>query len=174
MLNAPPHALADPFIPGGSIYDGTTYYQVQSILREGTFGKVAKCTRVNDNATVAVKVIKKQGSYNKAVNEVGTLTSALSVLLLTLTSYCGSPGSSPDSAENSGRGQMQCRPLVQSLHRQRVCLSCLWAPGQKSIWLHEAEKFLPSPSDGNSTNCLAGICHCHFLNLPTILMLITY
>lgn len=84
MLNAPPHAPADPFVPGGSIYDGATFYQVQSILREGTFGKVAKCTRVNDNATVAVKVIKKQGSYNKAVNEVGTLTSALSVLPLTL------------------------------------------------------------------------------------------
>lgn len=98
MLNAPPHAQADPFIPGGSIYDGATFYQVESILKESTFGKVAKCTRVNDNTTVAIKVIKKQGSYNKAVNEVGNLTSALSILLLTLTSHCGPLGPSPDSA----------------------------------------------------------------------------
>lgn len=174
MLNAPPHAQADPFVPGGSIHDGATFYQVESILKEGTFGKVAKCTRVNDNTTVAVKVIKKQGSYNKAVNEVGTLTSALSILLLALTSHCGSPGSSPDSAENSRRRQKQCCPLVQSLHRQRVRLSCLWASGQKSIRLHEAEKFLPSPSEGNSTNCTAGRSQCHFLNLKIMLMLNTY
>lgn len=133
MQNAPPRAQADPFIPGGSINDGATFYQVESILKESTFGKVAKCTRVNDNTTVAVKVIKKQGSYNKAVNEVGTLTSAWSTLLLTLTSHCGSPGSSLDSAEKPGCGQVQRRSVVQSLHRQRVRLSGLRAPGQKSI-----------------------------------------
>lgn len=78
MLSAPPRAKADPFIPGGCIYDRTNSYTVESMLKEGAFGKVAKCTRVNDNTTVAVKVMKKPGSYNRAVNEVGTLTSALS------------------------------------------------------------------------------------------------
>lgn len=43
---------------------------MQSILGEGSFGKVAKCTRMNDLQTVAIKVIKNSGSYFEAEEEV--------------------------------------------------------------------------------------------------------
>lgn len=61
---------AEQFVPGGSVRDGSTFYQVQSILGEGTFGKVAKCTRMNDKKIVAIKMIKKRGSCTDAQKEV--------------------------------------------------------------------------------------------------------
>lgn len=67
---APPIGRTEQFVPGGSLYDGVHLYQVQSILGEGTFGKVAKCTRMMDKKTVAIKMIKKRGSCVDAQKEV--------------------------------------------------------------------------------------------------------
>lgn len=58
------------FVPGGFIYEGTQVYQVQSILGEGTFGKVAKCLRMADKTIVAIKMIKKRGPFLGAEREV--------------------------------------------------------------------------------------------------------
>lgn len=44
--------------PGNFLFSGPSLFQVESFLGRGTFGKVAKCTRVNDTATVAIKLIK--------------------------------------------------------------------------------------------------------------------
>ncbi|XP_029353079.1 homeodomain-interacting protein kinase 1-like [Echeneis naucrates] len=43
-------------------------YQVQSILGEGTFGKVAKCTRMDDSKTVAIKMVKKRNDQAEKAN----------------------------------------------------------------------------------------------------------
>lgn len=68
-----PTGRTEQFVPGGSIYDGAHVYQVQSILGEGTFGKVAKCMRMRDKKAVAIKMIKKRGSCVDAQKEVATL-----------------------------------------------------------------------------------------------------
>lgn len=60
----------EQFVPGGFIYDGAQVYQVQSILGEGTFGKVAKCIRMVDKKIVAIKMIKKRGTCVDAQKEV--------------------------------------------------------------------------------------------------------
>lgn len=65
-----PTGRAEQFVPGGSIYDGVHLYQVQSILGEGTFGKVAKCARMADKKIVAIKMIKKRGTCADAQKEV--------------------------------------------------------------------------------------------------------
>lgn len=68
-----PTGRTEQFVPGGSIYDGAHVYQVQSILGEGTYGKVAKCVRMVDKKTVAIKMIKKRGSCMDAQKEVEPL-----------------------------------------------------------------------------------------------------
>lgn len=65
-----PTGRTEQFVPGGSIYDGAKVYQVQSVLGEGTYGKVAKCIRMVDKKTVAIKMIKKRGSCVDAQKEV--------------------------------------------------------------------------------------------------------
>lgn len=55
-------AQDDLLVPGTWL---TCNYKVQSFLGEGTFGKVAKCVRMVDNRTGAIKVIKKRSSYEK-------------------------------------------------------------------------------------------------------------
>lgn len=61
----------DNLVPGDIIVTKCHNYEVQSFLGEGSFGKVVKCVRSNDNRTVAVKVLKKEGRYHdKAKAEV--------------------------------------------------------------------------------------------------------
>lgn len=131
-----PVGRAELFVPGGSIYDGVHLYQVQSILGEGTFGKVAKCMRMADKKIVAIKMIKKRGSCADAQKEVALPRPPLSQpSCQTLTflrqlwscgqanlSICTSSGSSPVQAERSGPGQMQYCPLAQTLYRSWVHL----------------------------------------------------
>ncbi len=46
-------------IAAGSIISSkSTDYFVESLLGEGTFGKVAKCTRMDNHETVAIKLMK--------------------------------------------------------------------------------------------------------------------
>lgn len=55
---------------------------------------------------------------------------------------------------------MQHSSVAPGFHRQGTFLPRVWAPGQKSLWLHEAEIFPPSMSDGDQTYCPAGMCDC--------------
>lgn len=57
------------FTDGSIIFSKQTNYVVQSILGEGSFGKVVKCVRLKDKKTVAVKIIKKEGHYYARVKK---------------------------------------------------------------------------------------------------------
>ncbi|XP_059180221.1 homeodomain-interacting protein kinase 2-like [Centropristis striata] len=59
---------------GDLLTSRSSTYQVQSFLGQGTFGKVAKCARIGDKKTVAIKMIKNHGSnIQMAKEEVATL-----------------------------------------------------------------------------------------------------
>lgn len=97
-----PTGRTEQFVPGGSIYDGAHVYQVQSILGEGTFGKVAKCVRMADKKTVAIKMIKKRGSCVDAQKEVATLkTLHSSAVVKLIFNNCAYAGPSSVQAERS-------------------------------------------------------------------------
>lgn len=49
----------DQICPGKFLISNSNLYMVESFLGCGAFGKVAKCMRVNDKKTVAIKMIKK-------------------------------------------------------------------------------------------------------------------
>ncbi|XP_029353074.1 homeodomain-interacting protein kinase 1-like [Echeneis naucrates] len=55
-------------VEGGWLSSKSCRYQVQSILGEGTFGKVAKCTRTDDSKTVAIKMVKKRNDQAEKAN----------------------------------------------------------------------------------------------------------
>ncbi|CAB1415797.1 unnamed protein product [Pleuronectes platessa] len=60
--------------PGMPLTSGSSNYEVQSLLGQGSFGKVVKCIRLEDNKTVAIKMIKLQPSnINSANQEVAAL-----------------------------------------------------------------------------------------------------
>ncbi|XP_030586891.1 homeodomain-interacting protein kinase 2-like [Archocentrus centrarchus] len=48
----------DELVPGSRLTSSFSNYEVLTILGEGTFGKVAKCVRMADKKTVAIKVMK--------------------------------------------------------------------------------------------------------------------
>lgn len=60
----------DQIRPGNFLISEPSLYLVESFLGRGTFGTVAKCTRVNDTATVAIKLIKSSHRVEAFV-EVG-------------------------------------------------------------------------------------------------------
>lgn len=51
-------------VPGDIIVTRCHTYEVQSLLGEGSYGRVVRCVRRTDNTTVAVKVLKKEGRYH--------------------------------------------------------------------------------------------------------------
>ncbi|XP_035460434.2 homeodomain-interacting protein kinase 1-like [Scophthalmus maximus] len=53
----------DQSVTAGWLTSGYSTYQVQSFLGHGAFSSVAKCTRMDDMKTVAIKMMKRQGSY---------------------------------------------------------------------------------------------------------------
>ncbi|XP_061833329.2 homeodomain-interacting protein kinase 2-like isoform X1 [Nerophis lumbriciformis] len=55
--------FGDRIVPGARLYSASTSYKVLSLLSCGTFGKVAKCRKMDSNKTVAVKMIRNQGSF---------------------------------------------------------------------------------------------------------------
>lgn len=58
---------------GTKISSKTTAYEVQSILGQGTFGTVAKCTKMSDMQTVALKIMKNEESLAyQSMEEVRT------------------------------------------------------------------------------------------------------
>ncbi|XP_069393733.1 homeodomain-interacting protein kinase 3-like isoform X1 [Paralichthys olivaceus] len=67
-------AQDNQLVPGSLLSSGSCSYQVQSFLGQGNFGKVVKCKRLEDDKTVAIKMIKLQCSSVKMINqEVATL-----------------------------------------------------------------------------------------------------
>ncbi|CAJ1084164.1 nuclease HARBI1 [Xyrichtys novacula] len=65
---------------GSEIFSRSTTYTVQSILGQGSFGTVAKCTNMCDNTTVAIKTMKYKDRLDDAAwKEVNALLK-LSVL----------------------------------------------------------------------------------------------
>ncbi|KAG7519040.1 homeodomain-interacting protein kinase 1-like [Solea senegalensis] len=55
--------------PGGPLTSEYTIFLMESFLGSGTFGKVVKCTRINDMKTVAIKMMKIQGLDVEPANE---------------------------------------------------------------------------------------------------------
>ncbi|XP_019965040.2 homeodomain-interacting protein kinase 1-like [Paralichthys olivaceus] len=73
-------AKDNQLVPMSLLTSESSKYQVQSLLQNGTFGKVVKCMRLEDKKTVAIKMVKVQGSTaNMAYNEVATLKKLKSV-----------------------------------------------------------------------------------------------
>ncbi|KAL7379771.1 hypothetical protein ABVT39_005601 [Epinephelus coioides] len=62
-------AQADQVAIGDWPCSRSSSYLVLSFLGQGTFGKVAKCTRIHDIKTVAIKMMKNQGSLVKQAEE---------------------------------------------------------------------------------------------------------
>lgn len=60
----------DQIRPGNFLISEPNLYLVESFLGNGSFGIVAKCTRVNDTATVAIKLVKSS-HLMEALLEVG-------------------------------------------------------------------------------------------------------
>lgn len=60
----------DQIRPGNFLISEPNLYLVESFLGKGSFGTVAKCTRVNDTATVAIKLVKSS-HLMEAFLEVG-------------------------------------------------------------------------------------------------------
>ncbi|XP_077589644.1 homeodomain-interacting protein kinase 1-like [Stigmatopora nigra] len=66
--------FGDRLVPGARLYSASTSYKVLSLLSSGTFGKVAKCRKMDSKKTVAVKMFRNQGSFaEQAKIEIDTL-----------------------------------------------------------------------------------------------------
>nr|XP_057942177.1 homeodomain-interacting protein kinase 2-like [Doryrhamphus excisus] len=58
-----PSVTGDGLYPGAKLHSPSSCYKVLSVLGEGTFGKVAKCHKLDNNKTVALKMIRNQGNF---------------------------------------------------------------------------------------------------------------
>ncbi|KAK5921565.1 hypothetical protein CgunFtcFv8_018922 [Champsocephalus gunnari] len=56
--------------PMGVLSSPSSQYMIQSVLGEGTFGKVVKCLKMATNRTVAVKIAKEKDLTPEAKNEM--------------------------------------------------------------------------------------------------------
>ncbi|KAI3364081.1 hypothetical protein L3Q82_010909, partial [Scortum barcoo] len=56
-------------VEGGLITSSTTYYEVQKLLGQGTFGAVAQCHKFSTNETVALKILKSREDIEEAKQE---------------------------------------------------------------------------------------------------------
>ncbi|CAJ1071868.1 homeodomain-interacting protein kinase 1-like isoform X1 [Xyrichtys novacula] len=65
---------------GSKIFSRSTTYTVQSILGQGSYGTVAKCTDMSDNTTVAIKTMKKEYPFDFAARKEVNALLDLSVL----------------------------------------------------------------------------------------------
>lgn len=58
--------------PGSKLHSSHVTYLVHAIIGEGTYGKIAKCTRKDTNSMVALKIIKNNSNFIEQANdEVG-------------------------------------------------------------------------------------------------------
>ncbi len=70
-----PPAHGVQIVAGSWLSSISTHYFVQSFLGEGTFGKVAKCTRMDNMRTVAIKLMRGDDALvRQANNEVSILS----------------------------------------------------------------------------------------------------
>ncbi|KAL7382237.1 hypothetical protein ABVT39_019062 [Epinephelus coioides] len=68
-MSATAPAQADQVAIGDWLSSSSSNYLVLSFLGQGTFGKVAKCTRMHDKRTVAIKMMTNQGSLVRQAEE---------------------------------------------------------------------------------------------------------
>ena len=68
-MSATQPAQDRPLAPGSLLTCGSTKYQVQSFLGQGTFGRVVRCKTLDNKRTVAIKMIKLQGGNMKTAKE---------------------------------------------------------------------------------------------------------
>ncbi|XP_037651137.1 homeodomain-interacting protein kinase 1-like [Sebastes umbrosus] len=61
-MSSTPPAQGDPAVVGGWLSSISSHYRVESLLGKGSYGTVAKCTRMLDGKTVAIKMMKNRGS----------------------------------------------------------------------------------------------------------------
>ncbi|XP_077362000.1 homeodomain-interacting protein kinase 2-like isoform X2 [Festucalex cinctus] len=62
-MDSSPSETTYSLCPGARFQSAVTDYKVLSVMGEGTFGKVAKCRKMDTNKTVAVKMIRDQGNF---------------------------------------------------------------------------------------------------------------
>ncbi|CAJ1083803.1 homeodomain-interacting protein kinase 1-like isoform X1 [Xyrichtys novacula] len=65
---------------GSQIFSRSTTYTVQSILGQGAYGIVAKCTNMCDNTTVAIKTMEDEDPFDEAARKEVNNLLKLSVL----------------------------------------------------------------------------------------------
>nr|XP_046274229.1 homeodomain-interacting protein kinase 1-like [Scatophagus argus] len=61
-MSTAPSTQGDRLTTGAVLFTGSSHYTIQSFLGQGTFGKVVKCVRMSDKKTVAIKMMKNEGS----------------------------------------------------------------------------------------------------------------
>lgn len=65
--------MSSTLVPGDRLTSGTSCYLVQSFLGEGSFGKVAKCKRMDNMKTIAIKMMNRSLYVNHSNAEVAAL-----------------------------------------------------------------------------------------------------
>ncbi|KAL7382071.1 hypothetical protein ABVT39_016444 [Epinephelus coioides] len=68
-MSATAPAQADQVAIGDWLSSSSSNYLVLSFLGQGTFGKVAKCTRMHDKRTIAIMMMTNQGSLVRQAEE---------------------------------------------------------------------------------------------------------
>jgi len=74
---------------GDLLKSASSRYLVESVLGQGTFGTVVKCTNVADNKTVAIKMMRDHGGLaSQARKEVGETCTSKCVCKTCATKRC--------------------------------------------------------------------------------------